>query len=81
MKYLFNGIEVVNPIIEIGPCRDLMRGTGALEVNIQVHMGETIMPILVGTMNYDPIADNWQTGDVEIFVATYLADKVIQEEE
>jgi hypothetical protein len=69
MKYLFNGIEAVNPVIEIGPCRDLMRGTGTLEVHVQAHMGETIMDVLLGNMNYET---TWEDSDVAAFVADNL---------
>ncbi len=68
-KYIFNGIEYVNPIIETGPIMDVMRGTGLLHINIQVHVGESQFNFFLGSMNY---VDTWEDSDIEKFVAENL---------
>lgn len=75
MKYLFNGIEVINPTIEVAQCVDLMRGLGVVQVWINIHMGESVMNYLLGNMDY---ADTWNDADIEKFVADNLPLHEIQ---
>jgi hypothetical protein len=68
-KYHFNGLTFTNPTIEVGPIMDVMRGTGLLHINIQVHAGENQFNFFLGSMNY---TDTWEDADVDKFVEDNL---------